>query len=158
MLLQLMGKTFANWSFAKVCKICHKRSSSLNGFYEWLGLMVRAHVPFIILEIRASIVEMFGCHAGVAPLWQKEFFLKWPTKGGTTWSVATFTTSINPHTQIVFNFRYLIMQRTKNRWNFCTFLVLGFSDTSQSHAHKLHVDGLHVHQWLPSPLPCWNEL
>jgi hypothetical protein len=105
--------------------------------------MVRAHVPFIILEIGASIVEMVGCHAtSVAPLRQKEENMKWPTEGGTTWSVATFTALINPHTQIVFNPRYLIMQKTKNGQNFCTFLLLGFSDTSQSHAHKLHLDGL----------------
>jgi len=105
--------------------------------------MVRAHVPFIILEIGASIVEMVGCLAtSVALLRQKEENLKWPTEGGSTSNVATFIASINPHTQIVFNSRYLIMQRTKNGQNLCTFLLHSFNDTSQSHVHKVHLDGL----------------
>jgi len=91
--------------------------------------MVKVHLLFIIVETRALLVEMVGCHAiDVAPLWQKEKKLKWPTKGGSMWSVATFTTSINPHSQIVFNPRYLIMQRTKNGRNIRTFLLLGFDD------------------------------
>jgi hypothetical protein len=159
MLPQSMGQSFANWSFAKVCKFCHKRSSSFYNSYKWLGLMVRVHVPFIILETGALIVEMVGCHViGVGPLWQKEENLKWPTKGGTTWSAATFIASINPHTQIVFNPKYLIMQRAKNGQNFCTFLLFGFGGTSQSYARKLHVNGLQVCQWLPSFPPCWKKL
>jgi len=93
--------------------------------------MVRAHVSFIILKISTLMSKMVGCHAiGVTPLWQKEEILKWPTKGGTRWSAATFTTWIKPHAWIVFYPRYLIMQKTKNGRNFHTFLLLGFGDTS----------------------------